>query len=101
MLLRKHNFVNSVLSLLQKTHDHVKLKIVGYKTFCCLLEIEDFLMPPALLSREVIQIVNQDFQTGHFELISVIGQYICKLLSSARLDLSKDIIEMVMFFLIP
>lgn len=87
--------MNSVLLLFQITHDQVKVRMVGYQTLCCSLDVDDFVMPLALLSRDFIQLINQDFQSNHFELNLLIGKYICKLLLSTSIHLSKDLIEMV------
>ena len=95
ILLQKNNFVNSLLSLLQTTHDRVKIRMIGYQTLCSLLEVDNFVLPSAFLSWEFIQMVTQDFQLGHFEFNSVIGKYICTMFLSNHSNLCKEVIEMV------
>ena len=97
ILLQRNNFVNSLVSLFQTTHDVVKIRMVSYQALCSLLELDHFSLPSAFLSREFIHLVIQDFQMGHFELNSVIGKYICRMVLLNHSNLSKESIEMVSF----
>ena len=95
VLLKKYNFMQSLLILFQIASDTVKMRIIGYYTLFCLLEMDDFIIPSVFLSEDFIRIITQDFNVNHFEMNVAIGKYICKLILCKYPDLSKDYIEMV------